>query len=186
MEDDDEVVGPRLRHRVIAWIVIAALALPVMIGTGVVIYRSVHDKPDPVEREDLPTIAGFGRVGFTVNDSPAVRCALLAATQSSQEQGMQGMHSLSGYDAMVFAFRDDTTVQFINHFVPIELSIGWYAANGALVDHATMAPCPKGQNCPTYASKDPFRYAIETPVGGLEAMGLTGGGSVVHLGGGCT
>jgi uncharacterized membrane protein (UPF0127 family) len=99
---------------------------------------------------------------------------------------MQQRRDLAGYDAMVFAFAESTNARFINHFVPIDLSIGWYDAHGLLVDHTTMAACPSGNECPTYASRDPYRYAIETPVGGLEAMGLAQAGAVVHVGGVCT
>jgi uncharacterized membrane protein (UPF0127 family) len=158
-----------------------------VIGTGVTIYRAVHDEPAPAaERDDLPIIAGFGVVGFRVDNNPAVRCALLAATLAAQQQGMQGMRNLRGYDAMVFAFSENVTTPFVNHFVPIDLSIGWYEGDGRLVDYAVMDACPEGKDCPVHASKDPYRYAIETPVGGLEAMGLAHAGSVVHLGGGCT
>jgi uncharacterized membrane protein (UPF0127 family) len=170
---------------VIALVLVAALGLPVVIGTVVVIKRALTDDPVPVERTDLAVIAPFGRVGFRVGDDPTVRCALLAATESSQREGMQGRSDLAGYDAMVFAFAQSTTASFINHFVPIDLSIGWYDAHGLLVDHTSMRACPSGQDCPTYASKDPFRYAIETPIGGLEALGLAHAGAVAHIGGGC-
>jgi uncharacterized membrane protein (UPF0127 family) len=173
--------------RLIALGLVAVLALPVVIGTGVVIHRALtSDPPPPPEREDLPMVAPFGRVGFRVGDDPTVRCALLAETERAQQEGMQGKDNLMGYDAMVFAFAQPTTVQFINHYVPIDLSIGWYDAHGLLVDHTTMQACPSGTNCPTYASKDPFTYAVETPVGGLAALGLAHAGSVLHLGGGCT
>lgn len=99
---------------------------------------------------------------------------------------MQGRYDLAGYDAMVFAFAEDSDTAFTNHFVPIDLSIGWFDVAGVLVDSTVMEACPDGKDCPVYTSKDPFRYAIETPVGGLAAMGLADPGSVVQLGGGCT
>jgi uncharacterized membrane protein (UPF0127 family) len=170
---------------VIALVVIAALAFPVVIGTAVVIKRALFDDDERVA-SNLPVVAGFGRVGFRVDDNPTVRCALLASNEAAQEQGMQGMADLRGYDAMVFAFEEEKSVAFINHFVPIDLSIGWYDEDGVLVDHTTMNACPTGKDCPIYASKDPFRYAIETPVGGLEAMGLAATGAIVHVGGACT
>jgi len=170
---------------VIALVVIAALALPVVIGTAVVIKRALFDDNDP-PANPLPMVAPFGRVGFRIDDNPTVRCALLASTQAQHEQGMQGMSDLRGYDAMVFAFAETKLVGFINHFVPIDLSIGWYDERGVLVDHTTMNACPTGKDCPVHASKDPFRYAIETPIGGLEAMGLAETGAVVHVGGSCT
>lgn len=173
--------------RVIALGLVLILGLPVIIGTVAVIHRALTSDPPPrAEREDLPIIAPFGRVGFRVNDDPTVRCALLAGTDDAQQEGMQGKDTLFGYDAMVFAFAEPTTVQFINHFVPIDLSIGWYNAHGVLVDHTTMQACPEGKDCPTYASKDPFSYAVETPVGGLAALGLAHAGSVLHVGGVCT
>jgi uncharacterized membrane protein (UPF0127 family) len=177
-------VRPALRLTALA--LVAVLGLPVIIGTAVVIHRALTSPPAPVaEREDLPTVAPFGRVGFRVNDSKQAHCALLAGTDAAQQEGMQGKNTLFGYDAMVFAFKRPTTVQFINHFVPIDLSIGWYDHRGRLVDRTTMQACPTGKNCPTYASKDPFSYAVETPVGGLAALGLAHAGSVLHVGGGC-
>lgn len=162
--------------------------LPVAIGTAVVIYRSLNDDPDdlPTAIAARPAIPPFGSVRFRVGTRPDLYCALLATTEQAQQQGMQQRRDLGGYDAMVFAFGSDVTTQFTNHFVPIALSIGWYDSAGRLVDTTTMDPCPEGVDCPTYASKDPYRYAIETPVGGLSALGLSGTGSVVHLGGSCS
>jgi uncharacterized membrane protein (UPF0127 family) len=88
------------------------------------------------------------------------------------------MSDLRGYDAMIFRFDADTEAQFINHFVPIDLTIGWYDADGRLVDHTTMDKCPSGQNCPTYASDKPYRFAVETPASdGLVGNSLQIGGS---------
>lgn len=164
----------------------AALALPVAIGTIVVIYRTVTDDDAPAASSDrLGRIAPFGTTGFRVNDDPTAYCALLAATPDAQQQGMQNRSDLGGYDAMVFAFDSDQTVPFINHFVPIDLDIGWYDSRGVLVDFATMQRCPDGVECPTFAARDPFRYAVETPAGGLSALGLASPGATLQLGGGC-
>ncbi|MEY2399546.1 MAG: uncharacterized protein QOJ00_2720 [Actinomycetota bacterium] len=172
----------------IAVVVAAALLVPAIVGTAVVVYRSLNDNPDdlPTAVVERPSIPPFGSVRFRVGANPALFCALLATTQAAQEQGMQGRSDLGGYDAMVFAFGSDVTTGFTNHFVPIDLSIGWYGADGHLVDQTTMDACPEGVNCPTYASRDPYRYAIETPLGGLSALGLASAGSVVHIGGSCS
>jgi uncharacterized membrane protein (UPF0127 family) len=169
-------------RRLIALGLVVVLGLPVIIGTVVVIHRALTND----EAAALPPlVAPFGRVGFRVGDDPKLHCALLADTLAAQQEGMQHKHTLLGYDAMVFVFNQPTTVQFINHFVPIDLSIGWYDDRGVLVDHTSMQACPTGENCPTYASKDPFSYAIETPVGGLAGLGLTHAGATVHVGGSC-
>ena len=162
--------------------------MPVAIGTAVVIYRSLNDDPDDlptavVERSAIPP---FGAVRFTVNDDPALYCALLASRAEEWQQGMQGREDLGGYDAMVFAFPRDNSTQFINHFVPVQLQIGFYDKDGDFVDGTSMDPCPSGEDCPTYASKDPFRYAIETLGGGLSNLGAFGDGATVHIGGACS
>lgn len=165
-----------------------ALALPVAIGTGVVVYRSLNDDPD-----DLPTavvvrdvIPGFTSVRFRVNSDPAIYCALLASTDEARAQGMQRRQDLGGYDAMVFAFAKDTQTQFINHNVPVPLQIGWYDKDGNFLDGTTMDACPEGIDCPVYGSRDPYRYAIESLGGGLDRIGAFGSGATVHLGGSCT
>ncbi|HUR78875.1 MAG TPA: DUF192 domain-containing protein [Acidimicrobiales bacterium] len=133
----------------------------------------------------LAVLPPFLQVGFRVDDDSTRYCALLAESDVAQQEGMQGKSDLLGYDAMVFAFKEDTRVSFINHFVPIDLSIGWYDRRGRLVDDTTMQACPSGKDCPTYASKQPFRYAVETPAGRLAALGLTSPGATLHVGGGC-
>lgn len=157
-----------------------------MIGAFVVIRDALRsDDGDGARPAALPFVPPFLQVGFGVNDDSTRRCALLAKTPVARQEGMQGKSSLLGYDAMIFTFDADTTVPFVNHFVPIDLSIGWYDARGRLVDHTDMEACPSGENCPLYASKEPFRYAVETPAGGLAALGLTGAGATLHVGGGC-
>ncbi len=164
-----------------------ALVLPVLIATGVVIYRSLTDNRElPVPEVERSPVPPFSSVRFRVGGGDDLYCALLAATDQARRQGMQQRSNFGGYDAMVFAFGADVATTFTNHFVPIDLSIGWFDAWGRLVDQTTMDACPDGNDCPTYDSKDPFRYAIETPVGGLGALGLAGSGSVVHLGGACS
>jgi uncharacterized membrane protein (UPF0127 family) len=163
-----------------------ALGLPFVIGAFVVIRDALrNDNGDAAGRAALPLVPPFMQVGFRVNNDSARRCALLAESPDAQQEGMQGKSSLLGYDAMIFAFDTDTTVSFVNHFVPIDLSIGWYDARGRLVDHTDMEACPSGEKCPTYASKEPFRYAVETSAGGLAALGLTSTGATLHVGGGC-
>jgi uncharacterized membrane protein (UPF0127 family) len=171
--------------RAIAIVVVLALVLPLVIGTIVVVVRAFthHDTKNATSQR--PLIPPFGSARFTVGDDPTTYCALLASSVEAQVQGMQNRRDLGGYDAMVFSFPTDENVSFTNHFVPIDLDIGWYDARGVIVDHTTMQKCPDGVDCPTYAARDVFRYAVETPVGGLAGLGLTNAGSTIHVGGAC-
>lgn len=173
--------------RIVALILVVSLALPAVIATVVAIKDYFDDDPvqeqgDAIARQGIPP---FDAVGFRVGGNPRDFCALLASSPVAQQQGMQNRSTLGGYDAMIFAFDTDTQTQFINHFVPIDLDIGWYNANGTLVDFTTMEKCPEGVDCPTYAARGPYRYAVETPAGGLSALGLTASGATLTVGGGC-
>lgn len=173
--------------RVVAIFLALALVLPLVIGTIVVIVQTFQSDSDSAslskvnEREAIPP---FGSARFTVGSSTATKYALVASTRAAHQQGMQNRSDLGGYDAMIFAFAADQTVSFINHFVPIDLDIGWYDARGVLVDFTRMDKCPDGVDCPTYSAKGPFRYAVETPAGGLSALGLTASGATLHVVGG--
>jgi len=173
-------------HRILwilAWILFAAG----MLG-WLVLGANRPDDPQIVGvSHDAPRVAvpGFGTVAFSVAGDAATYCALEAASDAARAQGMQRRSDLAGYDAMVFRFEADTTTSFINHFVPIDLSIGFYDASGRLVDTEEMAACPSGSGCPDYSAGAPFRTAIETAAGGLAQLGLAAPGAQVTLGGAC-
>lgn len=175
-----------LAHRIlkiVAWTLFAAG----MISWFVLGANRPHDPvlvgaPTEVTRVTVP---GFGTVAFKVAGDPTTYCALEAATDEARYRGMQHRSDLGGYDAMVFRFDTDTTTAFVNHFVPIDLSLGFYDAAGNLIDAKEMAACPTGEGCPTFAARAPFRIAIETPSGGLAQLGLASAGAQVTLGGTC-
>ena len=173
--------------RVIALVLVLALVLPVVVSAVVVIYQTLQDDTvdNVVDAPQRTAIPPFATASFRVGDSPTEYCALLAATPDAHQQGMQNRDDLGGYDAMIFAFEQDSTVSFVNHFVPVDLDIGWYDRNGALVDFTTMDKCPDGANCPTYASRAMYRYAVETLSGGLGGLGLTAAGASLTVTGSC-
>lgn len=127
-------------------------------------------------------VAGFGEVAFSAGGKRG--CALLADTDERRTKGMQGRSDFSGYDAMVFTFDSPVQAQFINHFVPIGLSIAFFDDTGRYVSSADMPPCPEGVSCPTYGAPRPFRTAIEVPMGRLEDLGIHEGTSLT-AGGPC-
>lgn len=135
------------------------------------------------------SIPPFNSIAFTVKVGDKVtdpKCALLADTQKTQEQGMQGRKDMGGYDAMIFKFDKDSTLPFWMKDVPVPLHIFWFDASGNYVDQTTMAPClNKGNNCPNYGSDGkPYRYAVEVMKGQLSDLSLRDGSSL-QLGGNC-
>jgi uncharacterized membrane protein (UPF0127 family) len=133
------------------------------------------------------SVAGFNAVGFrviqaSVGGTGRGGCALLADTPARQAKGMMGRRDLAGYDAMIFRFPVDTVVDFYNQGVPIPLSLAWFDGSGVFIAKSDLAVCSK--DCPRVHPNEVFRYALETPKGGLQRVGV-GHGSLLLVGGTC-
>jgi uncharacterized membrane protein (UPF0127 family) len=83
---------------------------------------------------------------------------------------------LGTYDGMLFVFGGTTHSSFTMSSVPVPLDIGFYDASGLPVDRLVMQPCPDRSvgECPSYRSRGPFDYALETLEGELPDGGLSG------------
>jgi len=154
-------------------------ARPHLLDARAVALTQAHSRP--------ARVAGFNAVGFRV--IPSSRggtgrsgCALLADTPARQAQGMMGRRDLGGYDAMIFRFPADTTVDFYNQGVPIALSLSWFDGSGVFIAKTDLAVCSK--DCPRVHPNEVFRLALETPKGGQQRLGI-GHGSLVLVGGSC-
>jgi uncharacterized membrane protein (UPF0127 family) len=92
---------------------------------------------------------------------------LVASTETQRVQGLRGVRSLAPFEGMVFVFPRDTNARFTMADTPTPLDITFFSARGVPIDEVRMTPCPQGTDasCPEYASKDPYRYALERPAG---------------------
>ncbi len=124
---------------------------------------------DPVGLE------GFDTATITVDGQElAVAIADKAALRS---QGLMGVSDLGGLDGMLVVFGESTDGGFWMKDTLIALDIAFFEAGGAFVDGFTMEPCAEDP-CPVYHPQGPYRYAVETPAGGLAFVGE---GSVLEL-----
>ena len=96
---------------------------------------------------------GFGEARVAVGDG-CLR-VLVASTEQQRAQGLRGVRGLGPYAGMLFVFPSSTDARFTMAQTPLPLDIGWYASDGAAVDHTRMTPCPNGTDatCPAYASR---------------------------------
>jgi len=100
---------------------------------------------------------------------------VVAKTETQREQGLRTRSNLGSYGGMLFVFGQDTTVSFTMSTVPVPLQIGFYTSTGRSAGRLLMQPCPRAEaDCPVYQAPGPFRYALETLVGGLAPGRLTG------------
>jgi uncharacterized membrane protein (UPF0127 family) len=106
------------------------------------------------------------------------RClrVLVASDPAQRVQGLRGVRSLAPYEGMLFVNPSATSARFTMADTPTPLDVVFFAADGTPVDRAQMQPCPDGSDstCPEYASKVPYRYALEQPSGSAAPSGTLG------------
>jgi hypothetical protein len=93
---------------------------------------------------------------------------VLADEGDERYQGLRERDDIGAYDGMLFVFDGATSTSFTMSTVPVPLEIGFYDADGRVVNRLLMQPCPDVQaRCPLYEPKGPFTYALETLKGDL-------------------
>jgi uncharacterized membrane protein (UPF0127 family) len=124
-----------------------------------------------------PARAPFGEFEQT-RVSVGSRCllVLVASTPSQRVQGLRDVRSLSPYAGMLFVNASDTSARFTMAGTPTPLDVTFFSDEGVPVDRARMTPCPDGTDatCPEYASKAPYRYALEQPTASASPSGSLG------------
>src|SRR4051812_21779673 len=101
---------------------------------------------------------------------------VVATDPAHRSQGLRDATSLRPYDGMLFVYPRDTTARYTMANTRVPLDITFFSSSGAPVDSARMTPCPNGTDatCPVYASKKPYRFALERPAGASSASGAIG------------
>ena len=113
------------------------------------------------------------QVTFTVTPGEHAGRALLADTIPKRTSGMLAVADLGEVDGMLFRYSHPVRVGF--HMVGMDepLELAWFDQAGWLIDSTTMQPGLVG-----YTAPRPFVAALETPVGGLERLGIVPGSRI--------
>lgn len=132
-------------------------------------------------------IGGFSTVAFSVtppDGPPKTHCAMLADTDDQRAKGLMGEENLRGFDGMLFVFPEDVNASFYMANVKFPLSVAWFDPGGNYISGADMETCPVAADaCPRYGAQAPYRYALETQKGGMDALNI-GPGSAIGVGSG--
>lgn len=163
--------------------VLLAVAAALVVGGLVLLFRGDDNAPVPAgplgevlagARPAVAPFAGLTEVRLGIGGD--CRRVVVADSVDERAVGLMRRRDLGRYDGMLFVFGGPTQSSFTMSDVPVPLDIGWYDAAGRPVDRLVMQPCPGRSvtECPSYRSRGPYRYAVETLQGGLPGGALSG------------
>ena len=93
----------------------------------------------------------------------------VADTPELRSRGLMHVTELGDVRGMLFVHTDDSTSTFHMRDTVIALDIAFFREDGSLVSQASMVPCAAAP-CDRYHASGPYRYALETVVGGFEGI----------------
>lgn len=107
----------------------------------------------------------FEKVDLKVGNSKVH--AQIADTEERREHGLMFVKSLGSNDGMLFVFENEQPLSFWMKNTLIPLSIGFFNAQGELVDMQEMKPAQSlmVSRPPTYPSASPAMFALEMNAG---------------------
>jgi uncharacterized membrane protein (UPF0127 family) len=168
-------------RRGVAAAVALVLAAALVGGALVLVLRDDDESPAPAgtlagvltgARPATAPFRGLTEVQLSVGGD-CLR-AVVADESDERATGLMRRRQLGPYRGMLFVFDQPTQGPFTMSDVPVPLDIAWYNAAGRPVDRLVMQPCPdrSPSECPSYRSRGPYRYAVETLEGELPAGAL--------------
>jgi uncharacterized membrane protein (UPF0127 family) len=172
-------------RRVVAVSVLLAIAAALLVGGVVLLLRGDDETTVPAGAGALGAVLAGARpaaapfAGLTeVRLGIGGDCRRIVVADAVDERGVGLMRrrDLGPYDGMLFVFGGTTQSSFTMSNVPVPLDIGFYDDAGRPVDRLLMQPCPDRSvlQCPSYRSRRPYSYAVETLKDGLPDGGLSG------------
>jgi uncharacterized membrane protein (UPF0127 family) len=115
-------------------------------------------------------LAGVIAVGGCSSPLPVRTVSIAGTPWSVYEGGADGMRGLPGFgtaDGMLFDMHQEVDpggVAFTMEGVDFPIDIAFFDDAGMVVSVASMPPCDAAP-CPLYHALDPYRWAVEAPVG---------------------
>jgi uncharacterized membrane protein (UPF0127 family) len=94
---------------------------------------------------------------------------VVAETPGTRSRGLMGIDAFGTVDGMAFVFDAPTETGFYMKDVLAPLDVAFIGPDGAVVDVLTMALCT-AEPCPIFHAAAPFKWALETPEGGLAGI----------------
>lgn len=132
--------------------------------TSIVPPTTVDGPTTTTTRSPAGVSAAFERTVIEVDGVPYA--VAVAQTRDELAQGLMGVEDLGPLDGMLFVYSTESIVSHWMKDTLIPLDIAFFDASGFLVSVSSMTTC-LDDDCPSYASAGPARYALEVPLGGF-------------------
>lgn len=116
-----------------------------------------------------PLLAGLDLA--TVRIGPRAYEVAIADTPAARSRGLSGTDDLRPVDGLLFVYPEPVAETFYMRGALMPLDIAFVGADRLVLRVLTMPLCT-ADPCPTYASPGPFKWALETPSGGLGGVTL--------------
>ncbi len=153
-------IGARHRRLVAALALVFTLLLSACAPAG----PAASSGPDPT----LPApLAGLSLTTVTIGTRELN--VAIADTPDARSRGLAGTDDLGPLAGMLFVFPEPTDTAFFMRGVIQPLDIAFVGVDGRVLEVLTMPLC-ESDPCPTYRPAQPFKWAIETPAGGLSGV----------------
>jgi len=107
-----------------------------------------------------------------VGDVPLV--VEVADTQAERQRGMMFRRRLGPDEAMLFVFEGESNLRFWMKNTYVDLDLAYLSADGTILEIARL----HAHNTEYVYSREPARFALETPAGWLTAHGIEEGDRV--------
>jgi len=111
---------------------------------------------------------GFSTADVEIGDRRLM--VALADTSELRRRGLMEVEDLGQLDGMLFVMDVTRRSAFTMRNTRIPLHIAFFDDEGHLVDLLEMTPCD-AEPCQSYRPGDPFRYAVEAPLGSFDDLG---------------
>lgn len=128
---------------------------------------AVESGPGTIEGTMPPLLDGLELTPVTIGSLELM--VAIADTPEARSRGLAGTEDLGPLDGMLFVYEEPVDTGFFMRGVAMALDIAFVDADRRILSVLTMPLCPEDP-CPTYAPSSPYRWAIETPAGGLSGV----------------
>lgn len=140
------------------WVAVAALALA-LAGCG---------RSEPAQPAAPKTVADY----FTIKVGERAVRMQLAVLRSEMEHGLMGRKELGRDDGMLFVYAKPTQMSFWMHNTPLPLDIGFFNAEGVLLE---IYPMYSFDETPVRSRSTQLQFALEMNQGWFAANGVKPG-----------